>query len=83
MKITTRTILYEHFKGLGSDIEVRIDNNQPAKDLPYGIDVGCVDEWLSDADFDALLAVLNKAKSLREVPKKARAKRTKTLPDKD
>ncbi len=75
MKTTTRTIIYEHLKDSANEIEVRVDNNKDAKDQPYGIDVGCVDQWLSDADFDLLLAVLNKAKSLREAPKKPRTRR--------
>ena len=68
MKTSTRTIIFEHLKGMDRDIEVRVDNNKVSEKLPYGIDVGCVDEWISDADFDALLAVLNKAKSLRVKP---------------
>ncbi|KKK83851.1 hypothetical protein LCGC14_2789210 [marine sediment metagenome] len=74
MKTTTRTIIYETLKDSGQKVEVRVDNEGPDK-LPYGIDVGCVDEWLTDKDFDTLLTVLTKAKSLRVVPKKVRAKR--------
>lgn len=74
MKTTIRTLITEHLKGLNLDIEVRVDNTKIDK-RPYGIDVGCVDEWLTDADFNALLKVLNEAQSLREMPKKPRAKK--------
>ena len=75
MKIAARTIITEHLKGLNQNIEVRVDNTT-SDNMPYGIDVGCVDEWLTDGDFTALLRVLQKAESLRVIPpKKARAKK--------
>jgi len=74
MKTTTRTIIYETLKDSGREVEVRVDNECPDK-CPYGIDVGCIDEWLTDKDFDTLLTVLTKAKSLRVLPKKTRTKR--------
>ena len=33
----------------------------------YSISVGCVDEWLSDADFETILRCMNKAKRVRKL----------------
>lgn len=60
--ITTTVISYVNtkLKTRGDSVDLQIEHGHDTK-TPYGIDIGCISEWLSDADMDELIKAFKKA----------------------
>lgn len=65
MIVETTTFIKDTLPATKLDLTVCIEHSKSDK-RPYAITVGCVDEWLSERDFDVLVKTLNKAKNIRK-----------------
>ena len=64
MRIEVTTTINDRFKVRQQNITVIAEHERNCSH-PYNIEVGCIDEYFSDEDFELLLAMLKKAKYLR------------------
>ncbi len=65
MLVTTRSIIFSELPDRNESLEVRVEH-EAYDECPYGIDIGCISEWLTADDFEALIKALKKAQLLRK-----------------
>lgn len=65
MRIIRRSIIYDRLEDIGLDIQLRVDETEKGG-VPFGIDVGCVDHWISDKDMETLAKLFTKAVRIRK-----------------
>jgi len=64
MKIETTSFINEQLKGFNNELIITVEHGKTK--LPYGIDIACISEWLSEDDFNTLAKCIRKAQSLRK-----------------
>jgi len=65
MEVNICSTITDHLYSRGDGLTVQVEH-QENDNVPIGIKVGCVDEWLTEDDVKVLVKVLSKALRIRK-----------------